>query len=757
MPLNESNSQEPSPVRGLDPNTRVGEVDSTINIFKQPYPNKIRLFQVASNGKTEYAINYAYHRNVAYEKSDNYFIRTAAFHIFHYFIRPVWGRQSEIADLDRFSVVPEPIKALLINEANEVYDLDVIYKNIINKSTFGNKLTKDQKENIIDFIKRIRVYLIYKLAMDEKNKNEKQGLPTEVGQPDSSNNSLADFANKVLETAKEIFDDSNKNENEIELISNIVGIWLREYIAFSSISIKVEPAKNNLRDLLVRKGFTENELPEKFVWTLINEKVKKGLTAKGVFNAQAKLQPSSDIIDKVRFGRGGHNGSRYLEGPNTISGVIIGAGTAITSANTCYCNVKSLLNGKFANKKLKGNQTIATTFAYDLSLTLRTKAAKVLGRFPIVTVVGLLNLAYTLLEKPKEKMYFLDPCAGWGDRYLGHILYNIKYAHRRAPVIYYGCDPNPEMGAVYQGLSEVHAKGAHHNIQTAAFEDAYFDEALKFDVVFTSPPYPTSKGEAVENYSDSKDDSHHRYKTLEDWENGFLKTLVERCLELVSDNGLVIININDTEKAQGESSNKGPIGKMINFFKQKGAVPEAVYGLRRGPGRYEPIFIFRKQASLAKELRAGDANINHCLFPNNPEVNRASNQAEQISFNESLNLMNLINDRIPSSSISRPMVTQEDEVNEFYDPSYILSSFGEFDSIVENLFPQEIEPAIFLETSDIPTPPNDENLINFMIGEEFDPIPLGIIDHGFFRVGQKRPSEAYPEDEHQAKRVKRGG
>jgi hypothetical protein len=790
MPLNESNSQKTSPVRELEPNTRVGEVDSTINIFKQPYDYKIRLFarEVGEppNTNREWMMDYAYHRNAAHERYQNkpkpgYFVQTAALHFFHVFIRPVWGEKSKLLYSERISIIPDDFKALF-----EPDSVDEIYKNIIDNSIAGKKLSdsemqevrlntvskfieeikvylknqlqkkkntsiieallekasnKDgiveiinesqigtsfsdkQKDSVVKSLKKIDVYIRawfqnppnypqieeafnqvnryqfykgmleelrdeYKLSDDQErmivnflkalsvycksefitqtNKQDAaagSGFLSHTHSDKEKSDLKKSFYKKIIDMLKPSMECSEHTENsviefleeislsplahfaytvlevknrlqpqeaEIELISDILGIWLREYIAFSSISIKTETSNRLLKSLLERKVCAATDAPNKFEWTLHNTNLKKSDKAKAVFNAQASMQPSGELIDNVRLWRGGYSGFRYLEGPNTIAGAIIGAETASTSARCCSSQIKNLLDGKY--KKVKDNKGSTQQFDYNVGHDLKTKATKPLGRFPILTVCALLDNAYALLGNPTKPIYFLDPCAGWGDRYLGHLLYHEKYPNR-PKVVYYGCDPNPEMAAVYDELSKVHANGANHNIQTAPFEGAQFDKDLKFDVVLTSPPYPSFQGEAVENYSDSKDDSHHRYKTLEDWENGFLKTLVERSFELVNDNGLVIININDTEKAHGTDLDTGPIGKMIEFFAAKGAVLEKTYGLARGTkGRYEPIYIFRKPA-ITKELSAGVARVNQDVFPNNPEINRGCNQAEQMDLN----------------------------------------------------------------------------------------------------------------------------
>lgn len=121
------------------------------------------------------------------------------------------------------------------------------------------------------------------------------------------------------------------------------------------------------------------------------------------------------------------------------------------------------------------------------------------GLFPIDIVLSVYKFF-----KPKR---ILDMCSGWGDRLIGAMLYGAES--------YVGFDPNSNLEPKYVEMVNQFGDGRHNNykVHKLAFEDAKDDHfGEDFDLMFSSPPYFVA-----EQYSNDKDQSHNRYKSLDDW------------------------------------------------------------------------------------------------------------------------------------------------------------------------------------------------------------------------------------------------
>lgn len=129
----------------------------------------------------------------------------------------------------------------------------------------------------------------------------------------------------------------------------------------------------------------------------------------------------------------------------------------------------------------------------------------------------------------------LDFSSGWGDRLAGF------YASEKTE-IYRGIDPNQNLIDGYS--QQVNMYENLKKKQTllsfgAAAEDAYIGD-MKFDTVFTSPPYFR-----VERYTKEDNQSWVRYKKLEEWLDKFLFTTLQKSWDHLETGGHLIINISD--------------------------------------------------------------------------------------------------------------------------------------------------------------------------------------------------------------------
>jgi tRNA1(Val) A37 N6-methylase TrmN6 len=186
----------------------------------------------------------------------------------------------------------------------------------------------------------------------------------------------------------------------------------------------------------------------------------------------------------------------------------------------------------------------------------------------------------------------LDPCMGWGGRLFGCVT---------SPVVdrYVGFDVATE---TVEGLRCLKDKlfdlklisDTDVDIIEGAFEESRFQLNMhdKFDLVLTSPPYFD-----IEKYSDDPEQSFLKFKTYEEWVEGFLKPSIELSHGALKNNGYIAFNVgygelyDDTYRIIEEV-----FGKVDKVYKMR---------LSRMCGRgidkdkvkfkYEPIIVARKR------------------------------------------------------------------------------------------------------------------------------------------------------------------
>jgi hypothetical protein len=125
----------------------------------------------------------------------------------------------------------------------------------------------------------------------------------------------------------------------------------------------------------------------------------------------------------------------------------------------------------------------------------------------------------------------LDPCAGWGGRMIGISVVANRY------------DCFEPCGKTYEGLVKLSAFitglddkfiGYVYNLpfEESLLEPEYYDFAL------TSPPYYDT-----EIYSNEATNSLNKYKTFDDWCDGFYYPLVTKTMKALKPKGVFVLNI----------------------------------------------------------------------------------------------------------------------------------------------------------------------------------------------------------------------
>ena len=132
----------------------------------------------------------------------------------------------------------------------------------------------------------------------------------------------------------------------------------------------------------------------------------------------------------------------------------------------------------------------------------------------------------------------LDPCGGWGGRMIGCAsIPNTHYTYfEPATKTYSGlCDLSEWLRTLqpsfsYSGVCEPYEEASRFNILLKK----------QYDLALTSPPYYDT-----EKYCDEETNSLNRYKTFEEWVEGFYKPLILNTMKLLKEDAPFILNIGD--------------------------------------------------------------------------------------------------------------------------------------------------------------------------------------------------------------------
>jgi len=175
----------------------------------------------------------------------------------------------------------------------------------------------------------------------------------------------------------------------------------------------------------------------------------------------------------------------------------------------------------------------------------------------------------------------LDPCAGYGGRATGTLASGRPYV---------GCDPHPDAGMAYEqlgrllGLSE-----PRFTFHGQPFEDVDLGQ-LQADLVFTSPPYFS-----VERYSEDSRQSWVRYRSWNDWLEGFLEPLIRKSWTHLRPGCVMAINTKNVRigrQAYPIAQELQTRAQRVGFqLEDTWNIPLGFLGKMRST---EPLFVFRK-------------------------------------------------------------------------------------------------------------------------------------------------------------------
>jgi hypothetical protein len=182
----------------------------------------------------------------------------------------------------------------------------------------------------------------------------------------------------------------------------------------------------------------------------------------------------------------------------------------------------------------------------------------------------------------------LDFSAGWGDRLVGFLASDAES--------YIGIDPSTQLHEPYQKIVDFCNTGKPTRFICSPAEDVDFTQ-LKYDFVFTSPPYFT-----IEKYSQEETQSWKRYPEINLWLEGFLFPTLKNIYESLDEGGRMVVNINDVFTGTGKKEICLP---MLKYMESLGVHYEGVIGYEmshRSTGSVEshsmpfcePMFVWSK-------------------------------------------------------------------------------------------------------------------------------------------------------------------
>lgn len=246
----------------------------------------------------------------------------------------------------------------------------------------------------------------------------------------------------------------------------------------------------------------------------------------------------------------------------------------ITDLFTEECRVKCVFGNNISPyeywEKNKINLLKSTYTDNNKLRDIIYKNTKLCNNFRISVALTVLNIFWA--------KRWLDISAGWGDRLIAAIAYNLQ--------LYCAVDPNECLHKYYNNIINTlvpdEDKRSNYIMIKGGFEHVELPN-YTFDLVFSSPPFFD-----MEIYSDSKDDSYVKYKDHDAWFNNFLMASIKKAFKYLEKNGHLVLYM-------GESHTSKYIPNMISqvskFMDYKGII----YYYYPSVMKFRQLFVWQKK------------------------------------------------------------------------------------------------------------------------------------------------------------------
>jgi len=127
---------------------------------------------------------------------------------------------------------------------------------------------------------------------------------------------------------------------------------------------------------------------------------------------------------------------------------------------------------------------------------------------------------------------YLDPCAGFGGRFLGCMSTKNRF--------YIGVEPEKIAVEQYHRMAN-DLNFTNYHIYNNCYEDFNYDLNREVNLIFTSPPYYNKE---IYNQNNQLQ-SNVRYKSYDEWKSGFLNSLIRKSYKILKTGGYFAIAIDD--------------------------------------------------------------------------------------------------------------------------------------------------------------------------------------------------------------------
>lgn len=175
-----------------------------------------------------------------------------------------------------------------------------------------------------------------------------------------------------------------------------------------------------------------------------------------------------------------------------------------------------------------------------------------------------------------------DMSGGWGGRLLGAIVSGVKE--------YIATEPSSKTCKGLIELANDYGKNISYQINCCGSEE-YRPKKESLDLCFTSPPYFN-----LEKYSNELSQSYIKFKSLDEWIDGYLKETFKRCLFGLKNRSYLLINIANIKNGNLEDITI-QTAKDVGFEyvdKFNLALSNVNLKNKNKTHKFEPIYIFVK-------------------------------------------------------------------------------------------------------------------------------------------------------------------
>ena len=166
------------------------------------------------------------------------------------------------------------------------------------------------------------------------------------------------------------------------------------------------------------------------------------------------------------------------------------------------------------------------------------KSCKSQVNFKITGIVGLLEIASDLINKPLSDCTIMDPSAGNGGTIFAARAKSCKHIIAN--------DPNSDLVIPYQKIKTFFGEpdNIHLTHQSFGSNYVYPESVPNPDIIFTSPPFFN-----VEKYSSETSQSISMYPNFNQWVDLFLKPYLTHCIQLLNNKGMLLLHYVDFPQA----------------------------------------------------------------------------------------------------------------------------------------------------------------------------------------------------------------